>query len=102
MMLTTLSVAILVMKMRIKSSTARRLVDLNVWSESSFATFASASLFGSISLYIPYFYVQTFSIEHEILSTVDLLTYLLPLLNAGSVVGCIVSRTLGRLQEYQL
>lgn len=101
-MLATLSVPIVVMKMRIEPSTARRLLDLNVWSEPSFATFASASLFGSISLNIPYFYVQTFSIEHEILSTGDLLTYLLALLNAGSVFGCIVSRTLGRLQDYQL
>ena len=94
MMLITLLVPIMVMRMRIKPSIARRLFDFNTWTEPAFVTFACAGFCGSIGLYIPYFYVQTYSFEHGIVARGNLFVYLVALINAGSVFGRIVSKPL--------
>lgn len=92
-MLITLFVPITLMRMRIKQSIARRLFDFNAWTEPAFITFACAGFCGSIGLYIPYFYVQTYSLEHGIVARGSLFVYLVSLINAGSVFGRIVSQT---------
>lgn len=90
-MLATLSIPILMMKMRIKPSAARRLFDSTAWTEPAFVMFAAASFFGSIGLYVPYFYVETFCRDFNIVQGGDLKVYLIPILNAGSFLGRIVS-----------
>lgn len=97
MMLITLLVPVTVMRMRIKPSIARRLFDFNAWTEPAFVTFACAGFCGSIGLYIPYFYVQTYSLEHGIVARGNLFVYLVSLINAGSVFGRIVSQTASRM-----
>ena len=92
MMLITLLVPITVMRMRIKPSIARRLFDFNAWTEPAFVTFACAGFCGSIGLYVPYFYVQTYSLENGIVTSGNLFVYLVSLINAGSVFGRIVSQ----------
>lgn len=54
-----------------------------------FTFFACAMFFGFLGLYIPFFYVQLYSIEHAIVDT-SLVFYLVPLLNAASLFGRIV------------
>jgi len=58
--------------------------------------FSSSALFGFIGLYIPFFYVQLYSIQRKAAQG-SLITYLLPLLNAGSFLGRIVSAILSVL-----
>ena len=89
-MLATLMAPILSMRMRVKPSAARRLFDSTAWKEIPYLLFAFSSFFGFLGLYIPFFYVQIYSIEHGIVNT-DLVFYLLPLLNAGSFFGRLVS-----------
>lgn len=89
-MLATLMAPILSMRMRVKPSAARRLFDATAWRETSYLLLAFSSFFGFLGLYIPFFYVQLYSIEHDIVDA-DLVFYLLPLLNAGSFFGRLVS-----------
>ena len=97
MMLFTLLVPIMVMRRRIKQSIARRLFDFDAWTEPAFITFACASFCGSIGLYIPYFYVQSYSLEHGIGARGNLFVYFVSLINAGSVFGRIVSQTASQM-----
>ena len=90
-MLATLTVPITVMRMRFKPSAARRLFDTSAWVDPAFVVFAMGSFLGSIGLYIPYFYVGIFDKDHRIVRDKQLNFYLLPLINAGSVFGRIVS-----------
>ena len=90
-MLTTLTVPLFAMKMRMKPSVARRLFDTSALTETPFTVFAIASFFGSTGLYIPYFYVESYARELGIVQQADLVFYLVAFLNAGSVVGRLVS-----------
>ena len=65
---------------------------MSAWMEPAFVMFAAASFLGSIGLYIPYFYVETFSRDFGIIQNRDWGIYLIPSLNAGSVLGRIVGR----------
>lgn len=89
-MLATLIVPVFGMKMRVTPSTVRPRFDTAAWREMPFALFACAVFLGFLGLYIPFFYVQLYSIEHAIVDT-SLVFYLVPLLNAGSLFGRVVS-----------
>lgn len=89
-MLTTLILPVTCLKMRFKSPVARRFFDPQPWTEAPFVVFAVACLFGLIGLYIPYFYVDSFAREKE-LADASLALYLLPIMNAGSFAGRVVS-----------
>ncbi|KAF2869474.1 major facilitator superfamily domain-containing protein [Massariosphaeria phaeospora] len=85
-MLVTLILPVTCLRMRSKPPAARRFFDPQVWTETPFVTFAVSCFFGLIGLYIPYFYIDSFARENELAGT-NLALYLLPIMNAGSVVG---------------
>ena len=89
-MMATLMVPILFVRAREKPSENRRLFDLAAWRETPYVLFAFASFFGFLALYIPFFYIQLYSIEHNIINP-DLGFYLLPLVNVGTFLGRLVS-----------
>lgn len=92
-MLVTLLLPVTCLRMRIKPAVARRFFDPKPWTELPFAIFAAACLFGLVGLYIPYFYIDTFARENGLAAT-ELALYLLPIMNAGSFVGRVVSEFL--------
>ena len=89
-MLGTLMVPLVGMRMPMKPSRQRRIFDATAWREAPFVLMAISMFLGFMGLYIPFFYVQTYSIEKNIM-TDDLAFYLLPILNTGSFFGRIVS-----------
>lgn len=66
--------------------------DPEVLHDVSFGFVTCAGFFGLLGMYIPFFYIQLYSISQHTI-TGELNNYLLPLLNAGSVIGRLV-RTL--------
>lgn len=97
-MLATLMFPIVCMRMRVKPSAARRLFDVTAWAEPAYVVYAFAMFFGFLGLYIPFFYVQLYSIEERIVGT-SLAFYLLPILNAASFFGRLVSPSSSILEE---
>jgi hypothetical protein len=89
-MLVTLMLPVMYLRLRFKPPAARPFFDPQPWTETAFVTFAIACLFGLVGLYIPYFYIDSFAREKGLADT-DLAHYLLPIMNAGSFVGRIVS-----------
>ena len=51
---------------------------------------ATACFIGFLGLYVPYFFIQAFAIDN-VLVTGNVALYLIPVLNAGSFLGRIVS-----------
>lgn len=89
-MLAFLMVPILSMKMRVVPSAVRPKFDVTAWTEMRFVLFSCACFFGFLGLYIPFFYIQLQVTQEEIVE-MRLVFYLLPLLNAGSFLGRLVS-----------
>jgi hypothetical protein len=89
-MLITLTLPSTCLKMRLKPAVARRFFDPKPWTETPFVVFAVSCLFGLIGLYIPYFYVDSFARDRELVNA-QLVPYLLSIMNAGSFVGRLVS-----------
>ncbi|KAI9871970.1 MAG: hypothetical protein M1830_002209 [Pleopsidium flavum] len=87
-MLATLIVPLASMKMRVKPSMQRRIFEPAAWREAPYTLFALGTFFGFMGLYIPFFYVQIYSIKENILGE-DFAFYLLALLNGGSFFGRI-------------
>lgn len=73
-----------------RASKPKRTFDTSALRDIPFMLFTSSSLFGFVGLYIPFFYVQLYSIQ-KIRAQKGLVPYFLPLLNAGSFFGRIVS-----------
>lgn len=88
-MLATLSVPISVYRVRVLPPERRRLLDLAAFKEVPFATFNGLVFFTTIGLYIPYFYVTSYSTSEGIMSS-HLAFYLVPILSAGSAAGRII------------
>lgn len=89
-MLVTLILPVTCLRIRLKPPIARRFFDAQPWTETPFVTFAIACFLGLIGLYIPYFYINSFAREEGLADT-ELSLYLLPIMNAGSFVGRVVS-----------
>ena len=89
-MLATLALPMVCMRMRLKPSTARQFFDIQAWTELPFVIFAVACFVGFIGLYIPYFFIQTYASQTNIVDR-DVAIYLVPMLNAGALVGRLVS-----------
>ena len=66
-------------------------LDLSAWRDASYVLFALAIFLGFFGFYVPYYYVQLYSIEKVTMSRA-LAFYLLPILSAGAFFGRIVSR----------
>ena len=88
--LVTLAIPLVVMRTRIEPTAQRKLVDLVVFKEASYLLFAIGEFFTFMGLYIPFFYVQLYSIQGNIVD-VNLGFYLLSIMNAGSFFGRIMS-----------
>lgn len=78
------------MRTRVPASPRKRaFLDRTAVTDGPFLLFTAASFFAFMGLYVPFFYVQLYSIEHGV-SSVDFSPYFVTLLNAGSVVGRLV------------
>ncbi|TVY13218.1 Aspyridones efflux protein apdF [Lachnellula arida] len=88
-MLGTLMVPILVMRARVFPSTRRPLFDKNILRSIPYDLFSLGEFFGFMGMYIPFYYVTSYSIAHNIANE-NLSFYLLTLLNVGSIFGRIV------------
>ncbi|KAH8660939.1 major facilitator superfamily domain-containing protein [Tricladium varicosporioides] len=89
MMLVTLLIPNLVMRAKVFPSTRRPLFDTKVLRSLSYDFFTIGAFFGFMGMYIPFYYITTFSIEKGIAGE-SLGFYMLALLNAGSVFGRLI------------
>jgi len=87
--LATLLISIAVMKVRVRPSSRRKLVDLAAFKEPAYTLFVIGGFVGFIGLYVPFFYIQIYAITHKITDT-NMAFYLLSILNAASTFGRIV------------
>ena len=87
--LATLSVPIVGMKLRVRPSSRRRLFDASAWKEAPYTLFNIGFFFGLMGIYVPFFYLQSYSIDLGIVDE-DLGSYLLVILNGASVWGRII------------
>ncbi|KAJ5947533.1 MFS general substrate transporter [Penicillium verhagenii] len=80
--------------MRVKSATpdqprkVRKLFDSTTLTETPFCLFLAWGFFGFVGVYMPLYYVGSYALEKEMSSPA--VGYLIPILNAGSVLGRIV------------
>ena len=88
-MLATLMIPIAVMRAKVFPSTRRPLIDFNVLHELPFDLFSIGNFFGMMGMYIPFYYMSTYSIEKGIADK-DISFYLLTIINAASFFGRIV------------
>lgn len=80
-------IPIVFMKTRVPPAAQKRaFLDKSVFRDIPFLVFSSASFFAFMGLYIPFFYVQLYSIEYGI-SSAEFSPYFVTILNAGSVFG---------------
>lgn len=84
--------------MRLKPAVARKFFDPRPWTETPFVVFATSCFLGLIGLYIPYFYVNSFARDKGS-SRTQLSLYLLPIMNAGSFIGRLVSQPLSGIPD---
>ena len=94
-MLGTLMLPVFTLKTRNKPASVRRLFDATALTEPPFVIFAAVLLLGFIGLYIPFFYIQVYSIQRGFVKN-PVVFYLLTLLNAGSFFGRIVRKPILR------
>jgi MFS family permease len=86
MALGTLLLPIFVMRMRVQPPKARALIDLTAFVDVPFMTFVFGGMVGFIGLYVGLFYISFFG-EATGITNESLSFYLVPILNAGSVLG---------------
>jgi predicted MFS family arabinose efflux permease len=88
-MLATLMIPITVMRAKVFPSTRRPFLDFKVIRELPYDLFSIGSFFGMMGMYIPFYYMSTYSIEKGVVDE-NLGFYLLTIINAASVFGRIV------------
>ena len=84
--LATLLIPITVMKMRVKPAKARSLIDWTAFTDLPYMTFVIGTMIGFIGLYVGFFYTSYYG-QATHLTSASLSFYLVPILNAGSVLG---------------
>ncbi|KAH6675788.1 MFS monocarboxylate transporter-like protein [Halenospora varia] len=87
-MLGTLMIPLCITKMPPSTTRPKHVMDKTVFKDYAFLMFALSSVFGFIGLYIPFYYIQLYSLERHL--SIKVIPYLLPILNAGSFFGRIV------------
>lgn len=76
--------------MRAKPAPSRRaLLDLQAFREPPFLIFSLGGLFGFAAIYIPFFYISSFSIREGVTKD-NLGFYMLPIMNAASIFGRVI------------
>ena len=86
MCLGTLLLPIFVMRVRVQPARARSLIDTTAFKDAPFLTFCLGGMIGFIGLYTGLFYLSFFG-EATGITNESLSFYLVPILNAGSVLG---------------
>jgi MFS family permease len=86
MTLATLLIPIFVMRMRVQPPKARALIDTSAFKDAPFMIFVFGGMIGFIGLYVGLFYISFFG-EATGITDEALSFYLVPILNAGSVLG---------------
>ena len=89
MILATLAVPLTVIKVRVVPATKRKLVDWVAFTEPAYLLFIFGGLVCFMGLYVPFFYIQYFSVSTGVTDN-NLGFYLLAILNTASVAGRIV------------
>lgn len=84
----TLLIPLLVMKVRLRPSAKRPLVDWSALKEPPFLYFCAANFFGFMGLYTPFYYLPTYSVAKAGL-TAEFSVYTIPIANALSTFGRI-------------
>ena len=67
-----------------------RVLDMSAWREIPYILFALAIFFGFVGFYIPFCYIQAYSIDKSVMEK-QLALYLVAMINAGAFFGRIVS-----------
>ncbi|EKD14295.1 putative monocarboxylate permease-like protein [Drepanopeziza brunnea f. sp. 'multigermtubi' MB_m1] len=88
-MLATLTIPLAVMRAKVFPSTRRPLFDFQVLRNIPYILFTIGEFFGFMGLYVPFYYITTYSTEKKIAGP-NLSFYLLTLINTGSILGRIV------------
>ncbi|CAG8955436.1 hypothetical protein HYFRA_00010302 [Hymenoscyphus fraxineus] len=88
-MFTIFILPVLGLRMRFRPSEARKLLDLKAWTELPFFLTGLCFFMLFLGVDIPAFYIQLYGIRKHILSD-HFASYLLPLLNTGSLFGRII------------
>ncbi|KAL4892315.1 major facilitator superfamily domain-containing protein [Aspergillus ambiguus] len=82
----TLFIPLLVFRIRVAPASKRKLIDLSAFAEPAYIWFVLGGTLTFVSLNIPFFYIQYFSIQQDIASG-ELAFYLLSIITTGSVFG---------------
>jgi predicted MFS family arabinose efflux permease len=85
----TCAISIAVLRIRVKAPKKRILFDWNALRETPFALLTAAFFFALMGLYVPAFYIQAYAVDKNVI-TGELSAYILPILNAGGVVGRVL------------
>ncbi|CAJ2504893.1 Uu.00g122870.m01.CDS01 [Anthostomella pinea] len=65
----------------------RALVDTGAFRDMTFMTFLAGCVCAFMALYIPFFYIELFALDHRSVPTGFSSSYMVTLMNAGSIVG---------------
>ena len=87
--LTTFSIPLTVMRLRILPKDKRSLLESKALKEAPYSLINAGLFCSFLGLYIPIFYIQSYSIQQHITSE-NLGFYTLPMLNAASIFGRVV------------
>lgn len=85
----TLLVSVALLRPRIIPTVRRSFFAAAAFKEPAFAWFTAAMFFGYMGLYVPIDYVSSFA-GNKLQASKDMTFYMVPILNAGSIVGRIV------------
>jgi MFS family permease len=88
-MLGTLLIPVIVMRAKVFPSTRRPLFDFKVFREIPYNFFCVGSFFGFMGMYIPFYYLSSYSIQKGFVGD-NLGFYILAIINTGSIFGRIV------------
>ena len=89
MILATLAIPLTVLKVRVIPAKKRKLVDWVAFTEPAYVLFILGGLVTFMGLYVPFFYIQYFSVSTGI-TDANLGFYLLAILNTASIAGRII------------
>lgn len=87
--LATLLIPIIVMKPRVLPAAKRALIDWTAFKSAPFLVFTMGTFIGFMGLFMFFFYIQLYALTKNITDQ-NLAFYLLPMLNATSILGRII------------
>ena len=76
------------MKVRVRPAQRRKMIDWSAFKEVPYVMFIAGGFLGFMALYVPFFYIQLYSLERNIASE-SLTFYILPIINGASIFGRI-------------